>query len=386
MSKLFKFRLFSNYSLVTEIRDNRLSSIKKNKNGKPYFHKFLNEAFAAACYRMLIGHDHVPMIKMAVTTPLGGVPIGSIIDEVPQFTDAFSLTVTDKYYYQNLIEAGIAEVLVASYIFCEHDLNFGNWGKRADGKLVRIDFESSFKFRLIQKDIIEDLINFPNLKKYSAHNWPYTELFGVYDPAGIRLIHSHSDFIFRKWKCFTKFLLLNKQHFTQALKAYNPNTNDEIVDDLISRSELLKESLINLPEFKKFLTANPNLIEPISTEFENYNSHFPKEKDRYLHINIDEIKANFQSLRKVCMIELDANDIAQPNRCSPPITFELFKSAYLKAFKSEWFPNPFDTIKWKIESGSIYSMKEILLFAKTNKNSRAAKVIQELSQDFTLAP
>jgi hypothetical protein len=75
---------------------------------------------------------------------------------------------------------------------------------------------------------------------------------------------------------------------------------NEFVEHKCNKTEALKSVLLNMPEFQNYITTNPEVITQIKNEFAEYNKDYKKEKDEYLHVDLNKIENNFNQIRKIC--------------------------------------------------------------------------------------
>lgn len=62
----------------------------------------------------------------------------------------------------------------------------------------------------------------------------------------------------------------------------------------------------------------------------------------------------------------------------PELTVEVFKKEYQKQYQSEFFKNPFSTMKKRLAEAKEITMKEIENYANEHPTSRTARVLKQL--------
>lgn len=311
---------------------------KKTKQGKPSEKSSVLkkntlviadiEVFNAFCYKAELGDQHP---KVRAVHDEANMRAG-VVSKKENFTSFYDISVVNHGLIdrQQLLTLFVAYILVAAYVNSENDLHAGNYGKDKSIELsLKIDddqasWEISSEFAttlpagypdpVAAFPITErDILNFPQLTDAVPFHWidrgvPVFDIFAAKNPE--QVVIDKAKKIYKIDEAFIKDKEFNKQKYTMFLKcilmpdeayrAYGQaafSDEDAMLRDTMvalktTRTELLKQTLLKMPEFRDFIRDNPQAIEKIITEFEENNGSY-KEKDASLRVDVAKVRATY---------------------------------------------------------------------------------------------
>lgn len=218
-----------------------------------------------------------------------------------------------------LIEKGIASVLVDAYMSMENDCRGGNIGEDERNALRRLDFGQSgwpltapytllrnlfwsddysverLGVRIKPQDSFpiteRDVINFPNLEDAKPINWASRTPYEIENNmrthmAGLDRIEQNAKFIKQKYFYFLKRALLDPEIIKSIGRATIAEDTSDLrrkhVDMQLARMEKLKNLLPNIAQFREYFAKyGDDYQQQLINEAKNYNAQFKaKEKDK----------------------------------------------------------------------------------------------------------
>lgn len=289
------------------------------------------EAFNAICYRLLL-NDRAAKVKSVHGD--AGQRVGQVSKEVKNFSslhDYFRAHSNNFPPQTSLVTAGYGRALAASYCEEENDLHGGNIAyDEIEQTVSRIDYDQStwpLTSKYIGRDpnvydtktkckpaesfpvTKDDIVNFPHLADAKPYNWPDRSDSKKIDLTGIE---NNERFKRDKYFIFLKRILISERVYQNAANATigNENTRRKFVAHKVKRTNELKATLLQVPEFRSIVLNDPSMFSEIVKEFETYNTFYKKERDSALKVDIDDVKKSMNQLMKECKtIEEDIKKI-----------------------------------------------------------------------------
>lgn len=318
-------------------------------------------------------------------TKANGIDLEKLKDEEKITCDGFSITVKDLKNYR--IVKRLAVALVTRYLMQDTDGHNQNMSK--DGWLIDFDMAKLrilFQFRnpdfwdrrLRQPSertfivTARDIAEFPNIRDADFYYWPtkatlltksmakkiswvYTvreNFFEKKDNDVFQKLSTNPVFIFHKYKTLLKYILtdgnmfrnIGKLHLREDLTYRDENDGkfknllDEIINDEEARIQKVRDVLIKMPEFQKFLAHNGKyVLQLIKDEFLDYRNKYKlklKEKPYYKElvnsINLEEIHKRYKQI----FIDAGADKIKKQNH-QPTTTLEPFNPEFSMLFNTK---------------------------------------------------
>lgn len=360
---------------------------RENNTDTNYYSKKsgADEVIAAALYRLFLGVDRAPVMKMVYQkTPEGNYkPVDVVAKEIPGF-----VTISDWYrdnkehydknpaeHHEEWTKAGLASLLFVSLLLGERDLNGCNWGKNDKGQFVRIDLGQSLKYS--DELTANDLKTLPEVKDHHPGQWPikhYDQSDETSDYYNLLGISKLEEFQRDEWKYALKSMLVEEKLLNHIAIVYSDHgQNSQTIKDLIARLKKTKKLLLGMPEFREFTKSNPGIIDEIVQDFNEFNACFQKDED--MQIDIDAVINLHQGIVDECSKE--QVEATKPEAKSPEKEFKQFKKAYFEAYNSVFWKNPASTMNAKLNSGEISSIEQVRKYAKANKSTRTYRILAE---------
>lgn len=274
----------------------RIRYYKHNKEGS------LMSALEAVGWSLyhLVEPDYVPE-KVNAHYNDQGKYVGVSVTEIPGFSSIKESPLTENDLKNEEVLKGLAICMVLSWFFAEDDLHRGNMDKFGH----RIDFDMSLypitgyfkdsaflqmyrpsdplRFNITARDIE----NFPTLIDAKPFYWPTkpqpmidegtrnklssflpisNNAFQSMDNELLKKLSDNPTFIYYKYKTMLKLSLLNKVHFKQRIQDHlhkdithpdpkfsNVKIADLILDFVLNRQQILRQTLVNMPSFQDFI-------------------------------------------------------------------------------------------------------------------------------------
>lgn len=307
-----------------------------------------------------------------------GIDILSADDNERITCDGFSIKIKDLKNYR--IVKRLAVALVTRYLMQDTDGHNQNMSK--DGWLIDFDMaklrilfqfrEPDFWDRRLRQPtertfvITErDIANFPNIVDADFYYWPtkatiltksmakkislvYTvreNFFEKKDNDTFKKLATNPVFVFHKYKTLLKYILTDRKMYQTIgkfhlrddvmYKDWNDgkvkNLLDEIVNDEEARIQKMREVLVKMPEFQKFMAYNGKYVmNLIKEEFLAYRNKYKakiKEKPHFKEvvnaINLDEIHKNYLKIFKECGADKVKKESSEPTTQIEPFNPEF---------------------------------------------------------------
>ncbi|PJE08277.1 hypothetical protein [Legionella sp.] len=347
------------------------------------------EVVLANYYRLLLGPDRAPK-----TTPVYKIVegqyqyVGLLSKEIDGFRSTSSFYKENKkryeeekgIQYQEWAEMDCAGVLAISMVLGESDLNGINWGKNCNNQFVRIDFGHSGNY-VFHNITSNDLLNLPIVRDYHPSQWPYKcyhQSDTTWDPYELAGINELEHFRNQEWKYLLKSILIDQQLLKNINQAYA--ISEDCSKPLVKRLVELKKTLFKIPEFKEFIKENSQVIDEIAAEFEAYNDSVDADNGpQNTKVDIAAIRERHETIFNACRDNQTLEEEKDP--LTSKKEFKLFKKAYFKQYNSEFFKNPWSTMKLALESGEKYTtMEQVRQYAQEHQSSRTYKVLHSSMQ------
>ena len=121
-------------------------------------------------------------------------------------------------------------------------------------------------------------------------------------------LRKDKKFISDKYYLFLKRILIPREVYEAAAAATLSKEKKckEFADHKCNKTEELKKTLLDLREFRTYVLNNPDVIDKIVKEFEEYNR---AEKHLALHVDANVIKANFEKTRKEIVVKQGKSNV-----------------------------------------------------------------------------
>ncbi|GEM_PF-6715531 len=225
-------------------------------------------------------------------------PVGLMSKLIEGYTPVSSQNI-DLQNHEHIRQ--LAEISVVAMFLEEGDLHEDNLGFNPKDELIKIDHGQSLWS--IAKDYhrggmgtvtdfslnADDIRRLPDVKEgHSARICPLND-------EETRTIANHPVFIEAKFRMLLKIVLMPDEVCQSICHAFisNPQLENRITSHLIDRRNELCGTLINMPEFRKYLIDHPDIINSIKDEYAQFNQEFHKDKHSHRRVDIDQVQDNF---------------------------------------------------------------------------------------------
>tara|TARA_R110000868_G_scaffold8205_8_gene42813 strand:- start:14162 stop:15214 length:1053 start_codon:yes stop_codon:yes gene_type:complete len=273
------------------------------------------EAVMADVYRLIAGCEHAPEYRVVYDDGCENV-----IGVMTCYEENFKPLWPESYDLRELTQAGLAELLVISYVFAEFDLNVNNIGTVSYGpghlKLIKFDHDKclwittdkvyqNFNFLLTNADIK----TFPIVNIFSPYNWLYwsrdnkqdSEVDGVFacSPKRVcqrlfaiaQVLSENEAFVHKKYKTLIKIAKLPRSVWKTLVdeNVEHRDMNKDIYDAIIKRVSALQEVLQNEPIAKHYTSiSNTEIIDELMV----YNSTMDSLGQEDKKVKLNELQLN----------------------------------------------------------------------------------------------
>lgn len=272
------------------------------------------ETFSGICYRLLL-NDRAPKVRTVVNDE--GENIGNISRLLPNAQSIHDYYVSHGNTFPdkvNLIRAGIGRILAAAYCEEENDLHGGNiiYDETIPGqkKTYKIDHDQSLwpitaKYANEELRYVTPVTAFP-ITQYDLNHFPFlrnAKPRNFLEPTLLTKLKLADLGIELKnlliKDAFT--VLLKKAVITESMyeaiaeaSISNERLKKRLVNHQTTRSQLLKEQLLQNATFLLFIRQNPDMKQEILAEFATYNAEH--KVDSTLRVDLEVIAQQLDAM------------------------------------------------------------------------------------------
>lgn len=228
-------------------------------------------------------------------------PVGLMSKLVEGYTPVSSrkINLKNKEHVRQL-----AEIAVVAMFLEEGDLHEENLGFNAREELIKIDHGQSLWS--IAKEfhkggmgkVIDFSLTADDIRRLPDVREDHTARVCTLDEDEIAAIANDPVFIEAKFKALLKIALMPDQVCKSICEAFisDNGLKNHIAEHLLERRDHLRNTLISMPEFRKYLLDHPDVINEIKYDYAQFNIEFHKGKHTHRKVDLAEVEHNFKTM------------------------------------------------------------------------------------------